>query len=111
MTRLKEWQGTARKEHNCDWCTEKIQPGTKYTRLTIIYDGDLQDQKYHTECNKAYESSFWDKNGPNYQKDEFSLHSFKRGCWCSLDDPNWVCDICKKRDLQERMADGKDRIL
>jgi hypothetical protein len=48
---LSESNPKARKEHVCIWCGEKILIGEKYHRESGAYDGQLQDSKWHLECN------------------------------------------------------------
>lgn len=38
-TILRETYPTAKKEHRCEFCCEKIAIGQKYVRQTNIYDG------------------------------------------------------------------------
>jgi hypothetical protein len=61
LTVLRETYPTARKEHICDFCGCKIQPGQKYVRQTTIYDGTIYDFAIHQECNEvAYELNMYD---------------------------------------------------
>lgn len=44
---------TARKRHRCIWCGQHIAPGEKYRREKSVYDGEMQDFKWHPECAEA----------------------------------------------------------
>ncbi len=48
----------ARKLHVCSWCSEKIEPKTKYFNWFGIVDGDPSNIKLHTECEEASEKFF-----------------------------------------------------
>ncbi len=52
-TLLKETYPIARKQHRCVWCGERIEIGEKYTHEKSVYDGNMQDHKWHMECDKA----------------------------------------------------------
>jgi len=43
----------ARKKHSCDWCSEPIEPKTKYWKWFGIVDGDPSATKMHPECEAA----------------------------------------------------------
>ena len=53
MTTTPTWQ-TARKEHACDWCGEKIEVGQRYRRWRWFDGGDTSVVKAHEECNAAW---------------------------------------------------------
>lgn len=40
-TILRETYPTAKKEHRCEFCCEKIAIGQKYVRQTNVYDGTI----------------------------------------------------------------------
>ena len=42
---------TARKEHTCDWCSEKIKVGSKYEK-SFLKDGDVWTWKNHIHCSE-----------------------------------------------------------
>jgi hypothetical protein len=42
----------ARKEHCCDYCGLKIEPGEMYEDATLVYDGDLYHWKSHLSCKE-----------------------------------------------------------
>ena len=48
-TILKETYPTAKKEHVCEFCCEKIAIGQKYVRQTNVYDGTVYDFVTHQE--------------------------------------------------------------
>ncbi|MDC2233531.1 hypothetical protein [Bacteroides thetaiotaomicron] len=60
-TILKETYPTAQKEHICEFCGCKIQPGQKYVRQTNVYDGIVYDFVTHRECKEvAHELRMYD---------------------------------------------------
>lgn len=52
-TILKDKIFTAGKEHRCVLCGARIEPGTKYRRITYAYEGKVEDQVLHLECANA----------------------------------------------------------
>lgn len=44
---------TARKQHACSWCGQKIEAGSKYVRQFVLFDGDTCTNKFHPECDNA----------------------------------------------------------
>ena len=60
-TILRETYPTAKKEHRCEFCCEKIAIGQKYVRQTNVYDGTIYDFVTHQECNEvAHELNMYD---------------------------------------------------
>lgn len=60
-TILKETYPTAKKEHVCEFCCEKIAIGQKYVRQTNVYDGVVYDFITHQECKEvAHELNMYD---------------------------------------------------
>lgn len=55
-TLLAETFPVARKRHRCIWCGQVIQLGEKYRRIRSVYDGCMQDQKWHPECADAQQA-------------------------------------------------------
>lgn len=53
-TLLSESFPTARKRHRCIWCGQYIEPGDKYRRERSVSDGDMQDHKWHPECDEQF---------------------------------------------------------
>lgn len=51
-TILKETYPTAKKEHICEFCGYKIQPGQKYVRQTNVYDGVVYDLSHIKNVRK-----------------------------------------------------------
>jgi hypothetical protein len=51
-TLLSSTSPKARKDHKCIWCGEAIPKGEKYTHEKSVYDGEMQDHKWHDECLK-----------------------------------------------------------
>jgi hypothetical protein len=50
---LGETTPVARKDHKCCWCGELILCGEKYLREKSVYDGRMQDHRWHFECHEA----------------------------------------------------------
>lgn len=48
-----ETEHTARKEHRCDACNQRINAGSRYVRWAGTTDGDFSEAKYHLECRQA----------------------------------------------------------
>jgi hypothetical protein len=63
----------ARKQHDCIWCREKIEPGDTYVHEISTYDG-LQNHHWHPECESACVRFM--KQEHEY---EFEPHACKRG--------------------------------
>lgn len=60
-TILKETHPIAKKEHICELCGCKIQPGQMYILQTNIYDGSIYDFITHQECREvAYRLKMYD---------------------------------------------------
>lgn len=53
-TLLSESWPVARKQHRCIWCGQRIEPGEKYRRERSVYDGAMQDHKWHPECDEQF---------------------------------------------------------
>lgn len=53
-TLLRESFLVARKPHRCIWCGEWIETGEKYRRERSVYDGSMQDHKWHLDCDKGF---------------------------------------------------------
>ncbi len=69
---LSESTPIARKQYQCVWCPEKISKGEKHFHVVGKCDGDLQDDRYHSECRLA--ACKWFQG-----EDEFEPQMFKRG--------------------------------
>ena len=53
-TLLSETTPVARVPHQCIWCGEVIEKGTRYHHERSIYDGHFQNHKWHPECLDAF---------------------------------------------------------
>ena len=42
---------TAKKQHRCIWCGEKILISEKYVDERSLYDDNIQRHRWHLECN------------------------------------------------------------
>lgn len=77
----KRTRPTAKKEHECNWCPEKILKGEQYVYYFLIYEGDVHTEKMHTECEKA-QNEYWtevNRQGGDESRFEIPDHKFKRG--------------------------------
>jgi hypothetical protein len=73
---------TAKKEHVCIWCGQKILAGEKYTDERSVYDGNIQRHRWHPECHddsvkyfrESGEEEFtpWDNERPSLENNEVS---------------------------------------
>jgi hypothetical protein len=52
-TRLSDSEPIARKKHHCTWCGQHILVGEKYVRISVVFDGEMQTNKFHKECDAA----------------------------------------------------------
>jgi hypothetical protein len=50
----------ARKQHRCIWCGEPIAVGETYRHERSVYDGAMQDHKWHRECDADFRESLDD---------------------------------------------------
>ena len=50
METLSNTTPKAIKEHQCNYCGEKINKGEKYNSQTNVYDGDIYTWKSHKNC-------------------------------------------------------------
>lgn len=66
-TILRETYPTAKKEHRCEFCCEKIAIGQKYVRQTNVYDGTIYDFVTHQEWDNRNDQS---KNESNNRKEK-----------------------------------------
>jgi len=48
----------ARKDHQCDWCSEKIEAKTKYFAWFGIIEREPASTKLHPECKEAAKGFF-----------------------------------------------------
>lgn len=49
---------TARKQHTCIWCGERVESNTKYLHEKSIYEDNFQNHKWHFECYDYARSEF-----------------------------------------------------
>lgn len=59
---IRESFPVAAKDHRCIWCGETILKNTKH-RYEISRFGDLQNHRWHLECNEAADFS----DGPEFE--------------------------------------------
>jgi hypothetical protein len=70
---LSESFPVARKQHRCIWCGETIPVGLKHRHERSVYDGGMQDHRWHMECDAAFKEDL--RSGGD---DEFIPHSAER---------------------------------
>ena len=70
---IRETFPVARVPHRCIWCGESIVIGAKHRREISRFD-ELQDFRWHMECDDAAGSYFEAGDGP-----EFSAYEHDRG--------------------------------
>jgi hypothetical protein len=70
---IRESFPVARKRHRCIWCGEGINAGVKHRHEVSSFDGNLQDHRWHLECDDDAKDYFDEGNGP-----EFSAYSNER---------------------------------
>lgn len=61
-----------RKSHRCVWCGETIEAGETVPFYKSIFDGALQNDYYHPECQEAMLECDLDDDG-------YTAYMFKRG--------------------------------
>ena len=82
----------AKKQHRCDWCSEKIDAGTSYKRYRWFGDDGAAVVKMHPECYDAM-LEVADAEGGQI---EFTPHSSSRGCSCG---DSGDCGHCKTHNV------------
>lgn len=98
-TILKVTYPTAQKEHICDFCGCKIQPGGKYVRQTNIYDGLVYDFITHQECKDvAHELRMYDDCDDNGLDGESFREYLNEYVYANHYD-NEADDVCPDWDL------------
>ena len=78
----------ARKEHQCDWCRQKISKGEKYNYQTFVFDGDFCEWHSHLACSRVA-SAIWDYCDPY---DGMDSCGFDGGCADVCRD--FICPDC-----------------
>lgn len=78
----------ARKEHQCDWCMQKIHKGEKYNYETFIFDGEFCDWHSHLACKRIVDN-IWDYCDPY---DGLDSWGFDGGCHDVCRD--FICPDC-----------------
>ena len=72
ITVLSENNPTARKEHRCNFCGEKISVGEKYHTSSCVYDGQCYTWKSHLSCNEiAHELDMYNNCDDGVDEDSF----------------------------------------
>lgn len=60
---ISEESRKARKPHRCIWCGQTIEVGQRYTHRRGVFEGDLQTDDWHPECEKAAEEEMRAEGG------------------------------------------------
>lgn len=99
LTRLRVTYPTAKKEHRCEFCACKIQPGQKYVRQTNVYDGVVYDFITHQECKDvAHELRMYDDCDDSGLDGETFRENLNEYVYVNHYD-NEADDICSDWDL------------
>lgn len=99
LTRLRVTYPTAKKEHRCEFCACKIQPGQKYVRQTNVYDGVVYDFITHQECKDvAHELRMYDDCDDSGLDGESFRENLNEYVYVNHYD-NEADDICSDWDL------------
>lgn len=70
---LSKIQRKARKNHRCIWCGQAILVGENYSHETSVYDGYMQDHKFHLECRNDADEYFY-----STREEDFDAYENKR---------------------------------
>lgn len=65
-TLIRETFPVARKQHKCIWCGQAILVGEKHRHEVSRYD-ELQDHRWHMECDADFAESLRDGDDPEFQ--------------------------------------------
>lgn len=79
----------ARKEHQCDWCGQKIEKGEKYNYQTFIFDGKFCNWYSHLPCSRVVDA-IWDYCDPD---EGMGSDEFCQGCADVCRD--FICPDCE----------------
>ena len=71
---------TARTQHRCHWCGERIVPGEEYVRWLWKDHREVSATKAHSECFSA-----WGLLPPD-ESEEVMEGQYSRGCTCANGD-------------------------
>lgn len=69
MKFIRKLERTAKKIHFCDWCDERINPGSQYLSMTIRGRRSLKTWKSHHHCNELVKRF---SENSEISKEEFS---------------------------------------
>lgn len=77
---LSETFPVARKQHRCIWCGEAIPVGMKHRREKSVFDGNMQDFRWHDECAQAQQDEIRATGEPEFEayQNERPLQSGER---------------------------------
>ena len=73
-TFLAESKPKAAKEHRCIWCGETILKGEIHVQQSGVFDGELQENRFHYDCHPAMQTDLRES-----REDEFEPYAYKRG--------------------------------
>jgi hypothetical protein len=71
---IAETRPKARKAYRCIWCVEPIGKGEVHVHEVSKFDGELQDHRWHPECQDAARTHFRETG-----EDEFQARQCLRG--------------------------------
>ena len=95
-----QWR-TARKEHTCDYCGEKILPGQRYEHYTGKFDGEIYVWKAHEACTFVAQE-IWKYADPD---EGMNADEFREAC-CDVC-RTFVCPDCGKWDTADEGCDSR----
>lgn len=95
-----QWR-TARKEHTCDYCGEKILPGQRYEHYTGKFDGEIYVWKAHEACTFVAQE-IWEYADPD---EGMNGDEFNEAC-CEVC-RTFVCPDCGKWDTADEGCDSR----
>ena len=61
---------TAKKEHRCEACGDKIQIGERYKYESGKFEGEFFSRCYHTACSEVIEEFWFDIDDDEFTYDE-----------------------------------------
>lgn len=87
MNELKNKEVIVRKNHQCVWCGEVIEKGSKAQHRIYTFNGDFMDDREHPECYKAM-CEAWPSMGSYELENGITPGDYKRGSTKLTEDEN-----------------------
>lgn len=92
---------SAKKSHECSWCSQAIKKGDTYKRYRWFDGCDASTVKMHPECLDASYKLISELN----ESIEFFPGDYPRGCYCDFDPECDTCNQIKQRLDKENPVD------